>query len=49
LTELETIIACGWFVNCVFATFERAVPVPPDGDGARGTSALDVDFSAEAI
>jgi hypothetical protein len=49
LTELETIIACGWLVNCVFATLDRAVPVPPDGDGARGAFGLEAERLDEAI
>lgn len=49
MTELETIIAWGWFVNCVFTTFDRAIPVPAEGEEVRGTLCLKVDFSEEAI
>ena len=42
-------MACGWFINCVLETLDRAVPVPPDGDGARGTLGLDTDRVDGAI
>ena len=49
LTELDTIVACRWFVNCVFVTFERAVPVPCDGDEVRGRFRWEKICSAVAI